>query len=183
MIKGNLNKAFTYLESGAVLLVCVSDGKKDNVMTVSWQMVLDFTPLIAICSGSWNESFEAILRTKQCCLCVPAADMIEKAVGIGTIHGSQCDKFKHFNLKKQKPAKVKAPLIGGCLAAIECKLTDYIEPYGILVLKGVQLWENPLKKERRIIHANGDGTFFADGEFYNLREKMRERLPEGVERL
>ena len=136
-----------------------------------------------ICSGSWNQSFETILHTKQCCLCVPAADMIEKVVSIGTVHGRECDKFKCFRLKKQKPAKIKAPLLAECLAAIECKLVDYIEPYGLLILKGVQLWENPIKKERRIIHANGDGTFFADGEFYNFREEMRERLPEGVERL
>ncbi len=183
MRKGKLEKAFTYLESGAVLLVTTHDGKKDNVMTISWQMVLDFTPRLAICTGSWNESFEAILRTKQCTLCVPAVDMIGKVVGIGTVHASECDKFKHFRLKKQKPAQVKAPLIADCLAAVECKMVDYVKSHGILVLDGVQLWENPLKKERRVIHANGDGTFFADGKFYNFREEMRERLPEGVERL
>lgn len=182
MRKGSLAKAFTYLESGAVLLVTTRDGKKDNVMTASWQMVLDFTPRIAICTGPWNESFEPIIRTKQCVLCVPAADMLEKVVGVGTVHGSECDKFKHFGLKKQAAAKVKAPLIADCLAAVECRLADYVEPHGILVFKGVELWENPRKKERRVIHANGDGTFFADGEFFNLREEMRSRLPEGVER-
>ncbi len=182
MRKGKLEKAFTYLESGAVLLVTTYDGGKDNVMAISWQMVLDFTPRIAICTGGWNESFKTILRTKQCTLCVPAVDMIDKMVGIGTVHASECDKFKHFHLKKQKPAKIKAPLIVDCLAALECRLVDYVKEHGILVLDGVQLWENPLKKERRVIHANGDGTFFADGEFYNLREEMRSRLPDGVER-
>ena len=182
MRKGKLEKAFTYLESGSVLLVTTHDRKKDNVMAVSWQMVLDFTPRIALCTGSWNESFEMILRTKQCVLCVPAADMLETVVGVGTVHGSECDKFKHFGLKKQAAEKVKAPLIAGCLAAVECRLADYVEEHNILILDGVALWENPRKKERRVIHANGDGTFFADGEFYNLREKMRARLPEGVER-
>lgn len=182
MRKGKIEKAFTYLESGSVLLVTSHDAKKDNVMTISWQMVLDFTPRLAICTGSWNDSFETILRTKQCTLCVPAVDMIKKVVGIGTVHASECDKFKHFHLRKQKPAIVKAPLIADCLAAVECKLIDYVREHGILVLDGVQLWENPLKKERRVIHANGDGTFFADGKFYNLREEMRNRLPEGVER-
>lgn len=183
MRKGNLEKAFTYLESGSVLLVTTRERNKDNVMTISWQMVLDFTPRIAICTGGWNESFETILRTKQCTLCVPAVDMIDKAVGIGIVHASECDKFKHFHLKKQKAAKVKAPLIADCLAAVECRLVDYVKAHDILVFNGVQLWENTLKKERRVIHANGDGTFFADGEFFNLREQMRSRLPEGVERL
>lgn len=183
MRKGKLEKAFTYLESGAVLLVTTHNGKKDNVMTISWQMVLDFTPRIAICTGSWNESFETILRTKQCTLCVPAVDMLDTAVGIGTVHACECDKFKHFKLKKQKAAKVKSPLLADCLAAVECKVIDYVEKHGILVLDGVQLWENPRKKERRVIHANGDGTFFADGEFYNRRKEMKNRLPQGAERL
>lgn len=183
MRKGKLERAFTYLESGAVLLVTTHDGKKDNVMTVSWQMVLDFTPRFAICTGGWNESFATILRTKQCTLCVPAADMLAKTVAVGTVHASECDKFKHFHLKKQKPAHIKAPLLSDCLAAVECKLVDYVKEHDILVLKGIQLWENPLKKERRIIHANGDGTFFADGEFFNFRKEMRSRLPDGAERL
>ena len=65
MKKGDIRRAFTYLESGAVLLVKTNDGKKDNVMTISWQMVMDFVPHIAISTGGWNESFETILKTKE----------------------------------------------------------------------------------------------------------------------
>ena len=183
MKTGNIKRAFTYLESGSVLLVTTYDGTKDNVMTISWQMVMDFTPHIAITTGSWNESFETILKTKECCLNVPAFDLVETVVGVGTVHGSDYDKFDTFGLKKAKAKKVKAPVITNCLAAIECRLEDYIEQHGILVFKGVQLWENPEKEEHRLIHANGDGTFFADGEFRNLREEMRQWVPEGSERL
>ena len=183
MKKGDIRKAFTYLESGAVLLVTTNDGKKDNVMTISWQMVMDFVPHIAISTGGWNESFETILKTKECCICIPTFDMINKVVGIGTVHGSECDKFKRFSLRRAKAAKIKAPLITDCIAAIECKLEDYIEPHGILVFRGIQLWENRGKDERRVFHANGDGTFFADGEFRNLREEMQQWVPEGSERL
>lgn len=183
MRKGDIRKAFTYLESGAVLLVTTNDGTKDNAMTISWQMVMDFTPHVAISTGEWNESFETILKTKECALCIPSFDMIEKVVGIGVIHGSECDKYDRFGLGKAKAAKVKAPIITDCLAAVECKLEDYIEHHGLLVLKGIQLWENPEKSDRRVIHANGDGTFYADGEFRNLREEMRQWVPEGSERL
>ena len=183
MKKGDIRRAFTYLESGAVLLVTTNDGKKDNVMTISWQMVMDFVPHIAISTGGWNESFETILKTKECCICIPTFDMIEKVVGIGTVHGSECDKFKRFSLRRAKAAKIKAPLITDCIAAIECKLEDYIEPHGILVFRGIQLWENRGKDERRVFHANGDGTFFADGEFRDLREEMQQWVPEGSERL
>lgn len=182
MRKSDIKRAFTYLESGAVLLVTTNDGQRNNVMTISWQMVMDFTPHIAITTGAWNESYETLLRTEECCLCVPTFDMLDTVVGIGTMHGSECDKFAHFGLKTRKPSKVKAPIITSCLAAIECRLEDYIEQHGIFVFKGVQLWENENKMERRVIHANGDGTFFADGEFRNLREEMRQWVPEGSER-
>ena len=55
-----LNKAFTLLESGPVVLVATNDGKKNNIMTISWTMVLDFTPRFAITTGDWNYSFRAL---------------------------------------------------------------------------------------------------------------------------
>ncbi|MBR0277951.1 MAG: flavin reductase family protein [Clostridia bacterium] len=180
--KGIIQRAFTYFESGATLLVTTNDGKRKNVMTISWQMVMDFTPRIAITTGAWNESHDTLLKTKECCLCIPAFDLLDTVVGVGTIHGSECDKFEHFGLKTEKAAKVKAPIITNCIAALECKLEDYIEHHGIFVFKGIGLWENEEKEERRIIHANGDGTFFADGEFRNLRDEMRQWVPEGSER-
>jgi flavin reductase (DIM6/NTAB) family NADH-FMN oxidoreductase RutF len=49
-----LNRAFTLLESGPVVLVTTHDGKKDNIMTVSWTMVLDFSARFAVATGEWN---------------------------------------------------------------------------------------------------------------------------------
>ncbi len=46
-----LSKAFTLMESGPVVLVTTHDGKKDNIMTISWTMVMDFTPVFAITTG------------------------------------------------------------------------------------------------------------------------------------
>jgi flavin reductase (DIM6/NTAB) family NADH-FMN oxidoreductase RutF len=38
-----LSKAFTLIESGPVVLVTTHEGKKNNIMTISWNMVMDFT--------------------------------------------------------------------------------------------------------------------------------------------
>lgn len=182
MRTGDLRRAFTWLESGAVLLVTTNNGTRDNVMAISWQMVMDFTPRIAISTGSWNESFQTILDQKECCLCIPSFDQLDTVVKIGVRHGSEGDKFELFNLPRMQAELIKAPVITNCLAAIECKLEDYVENHGLLILQGLQLWENDAIKENRVIHANGDGTFFADGEFRNLRERMRKWVPEGSER-
>ncbi len=135
-------------------------------------MVMVFLPHITISTGEWNESFETILYKKKCCICIPTFDMPDKVVGNGTIHGSQCDKFEHFSLSKTKASIVKAPTISNYLVAIKCSLDDYVEEHGLLIYKYIQLWENQEKEDRRLIHANGDGTFFVDGEFRNRCDRM-----------
>ena len=60
-----LERAFTLLESGPVVLVTTNDGKHSNVMTISWTMVLDFSPRFAITTGAWNHSFTALRKDKR----------------------------------------------------------------------------------------------------------------------
>ncbi len=74
-------------------------------------------------------------------------------------------------------------MIFDCLASLECELESVVEDYGLLIFKGTQLWENNEKHELRTFHANGDGTFFADGELVNLRKRMRKWIPDGAERM
>ena len=172
-----IEKAFTYLESGPVILVTTKDGKKKNVMTISWHMVLEFNCRIALCTGSWNESFDTIMKTKECVICVPAVDIIDKVIGVGTKHASEIDKFETYKIKTAKATKVKAPLLPECLACIECKLDGYLPDHNILVFDAVKLWVNSGKKEKRLVHAIGDGTFVVDGEKLNYKKEMADRVP------
>jgi flavin reductase (DIM6/NTAB) family NADH-FMN oxidoreductase RutF len=48
MEKMQISKAFTLIEPGPVVFVTTNDGKKNNIMTISWTMVMDFTPKFAI---------------------------------------------------------------------------------------------------------------------------------------
>jgi flavin reductase (DIM6/NTAB) family NADH-FMN oxidoreductase RutF len=175
-----LGKAFTLLEPGPVVLVTTNDGRKDNVMTITWTMVLDFSASFAITTGPWNYSFEALRRTKQCVVAIPAADMIDTVVGVGMCSGSDTDKFAQFPLTRVRAKKVKAPLIKECLANIECRVADIIAPYNIVVLEGVAAYIDAARKEKRMLHAVGDGTFIADGRRFNRKRMMRAKLPEGV---
>ncbi len=175
-----LCKAFMLIEPGPVVLVTTRSGRKNNIMTITWTSVLDFTPHFALVTGPWNYSYEALMKTKQCVLAIPTADMAETAVSIGDCSGSDTDKFKKFGLTAVKGKCVKAPLIRECLANIECEVVDYIEGHGIFILDGVQAWIDPKRKERRTLHANGDGTFIVDGRILNLRKFMADKIPPGV---
>lgn len=175
-----LAKAFMLIEPGPVLLVTTHDGGRDNIMTITWHMVMDFTPQIALTTGPWNYSYQALRHTGECVLAVPTADLAEKAVSIGDCSGARVDKFRKFGLTPLPAVEVKAPLIAECLACIECRVTDYLQPQGIFILQGVRAWMDAERKERRTFHANGDGTFVTDGEVISLRGLMEDKLPEGI---
>jgi flavin reductase (DIM6/NTAB) family NADH-FMN oxidoreductase RutF len=175
-----LSKAFTLMESGPVVLVTTHDGKKNNIMTISWTMVLDFTPAFAICTGEWNHSFAALRKSRECVIAIPAADMLDRVVGIGTCSGIDTDKFAEFGLTPVAGKVVGAPLIKECLANIECKVVEIIRRHNIVVLEGVAAHVNPARKEKRTLHAVGDGTFIVDGRKLDRRKMMAAKIPDGV---
>lgn len=175
-----LSKAFTLIESGPVVLVTTHDGLRPNVMTISWSMVMDFTPLFAITTGAWNYSFSALREQRECVIAIPTVDMLDTVVGIGTCSGVDTDKFARFGLATTPSKIVRAPLIPACLANIECRVKDIIEPYGIVILEAVAAHIDPQREERRTLHAVGDGTFIVDGQRMDRRQMMAAKLPPGV---
>jgi flavin reductase (DIM6/NTAB) family NADH-FMN oxidoreductase RutF len=175
-----LNRAFTLIESGPVVLVTTNDGKKNNIMTISWTMVLDFTPLFAITTGEWNYSFAALRTNKECVIAIPTVDMLGQVVGIGTCSGADTDKFAKFRLTPVRGKVVKAPLIRECLANIECRVIDIVRRHNIVVLEGLAAYMDSARKERRTVHAVGDGTFIVDGRKLDRRKMMASKIPEGI---
>ena len=180
MIRMQISKAFTLIESGPVVLVTTSDGEKNNIMTISWTMVVDFTPLFAITTGPWNHSYAALQKSRECVISIPTVDLIDQVVGVGTCSGADTDKFKKLGLTPVKGKHVRSPLIKECLANIECKVIDIVKKHNIVVLEGVAAYLDSSRKEKRTIHAIGDGTFVVDGRKLNRREIMRSKLPDGV---
>ncbi len=175
-----MEKAFMLIEPGPVILVTTNHKGRNNMMTISWHMVMDFTPKIAMTTGPWNYSFQALINSKECVLAIPAIDLAEKVVGIGSCSGAEVDKFTKFGLTALPAAEVKAPLVSECLACLECRVTEYLEAHDIFVLQGVRAWIDQERTERRTFHANGDGTFVVDGNTINLRSLMEEKIPPGV---
>lgn len=176
-----LSRAFTLIEPGPVVLVTTREGGRDNVMTVSWTMVLDFTGRFALTTGPWNHSFAALVARRECVVAIPPADMIDTVVGIGTCSGTSVDKFAAFDLRRAPASRVAAPLLPDCLANIECRLIDRVEAYDMLILESLAAWYDPARAATgRTLHAVGDGTFRVDGERLDRRDAMRSRLPDGL---
>ena len=175
-----LGRAFTLIEPGPVVLVATNDGVTSNIMTISWTMALDFTPRFAITTGPWNYSYAALRKSRECVIAIPTVDLIDQVVGVGMCSGAETDKFTKFGLTPAKARHVRAPLIRECLANIECKVVDIVRRHNIVVLEGVAAYFDGSRREKRTIHAVGDGTFVVDGRRLNRRKMMRSKIPSGV---
>lgn len=180
MRRMELKRVFTLIEPGPVVLVTTCRAGTNNIMTISWTMVLDFTPMLAITTGPWNHSFAALQHTKECVIAIPTVDLLDTVVGVGTCSGADTDKFAKFKLTPVRARNVKAPLIRECLANIECKVVDFVDRHNIVVLEAVAAHIDSSRKEKRMVHAVGDGTFVVDGRRLNRRKMMAAKLPEGI---
>jgi flavin reductase (DIM6/NTAB) family NADH-FMN oxidoreductase RutF len=149
-------------------------------MTISWTMVVDFTPVFAMTTGEWNYSFAALRKTRECVIAIPTVDMLDKVVGIGTCSGRDTDKFARFNLTPVHGEFVRPPLIKECFANIECKVIDFVKKHNIVVLEAVAAYTDPERKEKRVLHAVGDGTFIADGRKLDRRKMMASKIAGGA---
>jgi flavin reductase (DIM6/NTAB) family NADH-FMN oxidoreductase RutF len=168
------------MEPGPVVLVTTHDGQKHNVMTISWTMVVDFTPVFAITTGAWNHSFAALRKHRECVVAIPTVDLLDKVVGIGTCSGADTDKFARFKLTPVPAKVVRAPLIKECLANMECKVVDIVKKHNIVVLEAMAAYLDTARQERRTLHAVGDGTFIVDGRRIDRRRMMASKIPDGV---
>ncbi|MDR0882859.1 MAG: flavin reductase family protein [Candidatus Adiutrix sp.] len=168
-----LERAFTFVESGPVILVSTWRRRKRNLMTVSCHASLGFEPTIGLVLGPWNHSYDALVETGECVIAIPPASLMEAVVEIGNCSGAEVDKFKRFGLTPLPASEVKAPLVAECLRNLECRVVDReMASRHLFILEGVKAWHNPLLPDQRTFHANGDGTFVIDGETINLRHKM-----------
>lgn len=163
------------------MLVVTRDGTRDNVMTISWTMVLDFAGRFALTTGPWNHSFAALVGRGECVVAIPPAEMIDTVIGIGTCSGTEVDKFAAFGLRRTPASRVGAPLLPDCLANIECRVVDRIGGYDMVILESLAAWHDPARATTGpMLHAVGDGTFIVDGERLDRREAMRSKLPDGL---
>ena len=164
------------LEPGPVTLVTTARKGKPNVMTMSWQMMIDFEPPIFACViSNRNYTFNILKETKECVINIPTVDLISKVVGIGNVSGRKVDKFEKFHLSQEPAARVGAPLLAECYANLECKVIDMkmAEKYNIFIFKVVKAWIRPTKKRPLTIHHCGNGVFVVDGKVMKLVSKKK----------
>jgi flavin reductase (DIM6/NTAB) family NADH-FMN oxidoreductase RutF len=171
----DLSEVYKYIEPGPVVLLATSRSGVDNVMTMSWHLMMDFNPPIIGCVVSNGDySFNALKKNGECVIAVPTVKMAKTVVAIGNMHGDELDKFKELSIKKSKAKSIEAPLLDDCLVNLECKVIDssLVNKYCFFVLEVQKAWVNTKINDTRTIHHMGHGKFSVDGEIITLPSKM-----------
>lgn len=169
------SQAYRVLEPGPIVMVSTSDNGKPNVMTMGFHMMIQHDPpLIGCVIGPWDHSYRALRKTGECVIAVPGLDLAETVVDVGNCSGDRVDKFQRYGLRTQPAKDVSAPLLRDCLANIECRVVDtrLSGPYNLFILEATRIWINESRKERRMMHHRGDGTFTVDGGTLDLKDRM-----------
>ena len=170
-----LSEVYQLIEPGPVVLLATARAGRANVMTMSWHMMMEFTPpLIGCVVSNGDYSFNALRETKECVIAIPGVELAETVVGVGNCSGRDVDKFERFGLTAKPAREVKAPLIAECFANLECKVVDtrLVNRYCFFVLEVVKAWRKPSRSAPKTIHHHGFGKFVVDGETLKIKSKM-----------
>ncbi|OQA57536.1 MAG: Flavoredoxin [Candidatus Omnitrophica bacterium ADurb.Bin277] len=171
-----LDKVYTLIEPGPILMVTTRFGNRPNIMTMSWHTMIDFLPpLVGLVIGDQSHTFRALKATGECVINIPTAPLIKKAVRCGNVSGRSVDKFKAFRLTPVKAAEVKAPMIGECCASLECRTVDQgmAERYNLFILEVVKAWADSRIKNPRMIHHRGKDLFAISGKTLRIASGMK----------
>jgi flavin reductase (DIM6/NTAB) family NADH-FMN oxidoreductase RutF len=163
------------LEPGPVVLVSSTWKGKNNIMTMGWHTVIEFSPALLGCViAEDNVSFEMIRKSRECVINIPTADLVDKVVGIGNCSGDVVDKFRQFGLTPVSGEKVAAPLIRECFANLECRIANarLIKVYNFFILEVLKAHVASAPKYPRTLHYRGEGIFITSGDVINKRQKF-----------
>lgn len=156
-----LSRVYGLLEPGPVLLLTTAHKGRANVMTLSWQTMMEFEPPLVGCVVSGrNYSFMALKATRECVLNIPTVELAAQVVGCGNSSGPRLDKFTVFGLTPVAASTVDAPQIAECYTSLECRVADtrLVNRYNFFVLEVQKAWVDPACKEPRTLHHRGRGA-------------------------
>jgi len=106
----------------SVTFLSVGTKNRQDAMTASAMFISENPLLLMVSVAKHIVSHDLIEQAGEFVLNLASTKQIKLARQIGFTHGSEVDKFKKFGILTGKARKVKAPLIKGSFAHLECKV-------------------------------------------------------------
>lgn len=178
-----LRHAYRLLNHGPTTLLSAASGEQQNVMAAAWVMPLDFEPpKLAAVIASGTHTRALVEASGEFCVSLPTTEQLALTYAVGTSSGKELDKQARFGLSLSAASQVKAPLVEGCAAWLECRVLEepgLAERYDLFVAEVLAAWADDalfsggewrFSGERRTIHHLARGIFFATGERLEVKK-------------
>jgi len=150
-----------------VLVSCVGENEKPNIITLAWAMPTSINPpLVAISIAPKRHSHKLIEQTKEFVVNIPTMKILKETLFCGRRSGRNYNKFKEAGLTPSPAKKVKPPIIKECVAHLECKLHSQFTAgdHTIFIGEIIEAYANKevftnkydLEKAKMIFHLGGN---------------------------
>ena len=170
-------KSGTLLGPIPAVMVTVSDGEEDNVLTVAWCGILSTDPARAYISvRPSRHSYEMLKKSGEFVINLTTEQLAKKTDYVGIFTGSKVDKFEKCNLTRVPSKAVSAPTIAESPLALECKVFEVI-PSGthdifLADIVSISCDESILDKNGKIRMDKAGLMAYAHGEYFALGKKL-----------
>jgi flavin reductase (DIM6/NTAB) family NADH-FMN oxidoreductase RutF len=154
----------------AAIVTARSQGK-ENAMAVAWHTPISFDPpLYGIALSTKRFTYKLIAESKEFGVNFMPFEEVELVAAVGGSSGAKIDKFRQFNIAKEKPVKTQVPILKAAYAAYECKVVDdrLYSDHRLLVgeIVAVHLLKEAFSAEETLELAKVSPTFYLGSERY-----------------
>jgi flavin reductase (DIM6/NTAB) family NADH-FMN oxidoreductase RutF len=109
------------LQPGPVGLITSRFRSEENVMTAAWMMPASLDPpLVAVAIHPGRLTHAHVSRSEFFAINIPTAELLNAVHACGMLSGRDGDKFVKAGITPVDALALEAPLVGECVAHIEC---------------------------------------------------------------
>jgi flavin reductase (DIM6/NTAB) family NADH-FMN oxidoreductase RutF len=124
ILSEEVGKFYQHYPAVATIVTAQAEGK-ENAMAVAWHAPVSVKPpLYGVCISPKRFTYQLIADSKEFGINFLPFEAAELVASVGGSKGGDIDKFKRFNIAKNKPVRTAVPILETAYAAYECRLVD-----------------------------------------------------------
>lgn len=127
MGRKSLSPTTMFFPTPVVLVTCVNEAGKPNIITLAWAGVINSDPpMVGISIRPERYSHACVRKAQEFVVNIPTEEIVRKVDACGVLSGKETDKFAAMGWTPVPAEKVKSPLIAECPVQLECQVKQII---------------------------------------------------------
>jgi flavin reductase (DIM6/NTAB) family NADH-FMN oxidoreductase RutF len=145
------NNVFYWLPCSVVFVSTAHENKRD-IMTATAMFVSEKEPLLVISVAKEHLTEKLIMQSGKFTLVIAGADQRQLAMQVGSLKGTEQDKFERFSIKASPGNTGQALIPDGAAAWMECEVESTEEIKGYRLFMGRVVNQNDTGKTPLVWH-------------------------------